>query len=288
MNASIGCLGLAMIVLFFTTCLFIRESNKHIAELKKELHKANEEIDYLREEFMLSIADRFSNGLTKIVTAINNHATMTNIELNDTKTKLGYLVEESTYVASHLEGLERTLNGMFNLMEQEHKEELDSHYEEAKRQTRALYEANLASAHAGDDDKPYADIPGDLDEGFEGEESITEEQKKEASLRNILELPSPVYKWEFPTEPSSNAAPTPIIGEEYLVIGRDKSMHESLDTNVDIVSGIGTWKGFCAGRGYCSFDMDDGYKLDKVYAFIQLPSPSDVMEKVIDIRLKEE
>lgn len=287
MNASIGCLGLGMIVLFFTTCFFIRESNKHIAELKKELDEANEEIDYIREEFMLSIADRFTNEFTKIVTAINNHATMTNIELSDAKTKLGNLAEEFTYVSLHLKCLEGSVRGMFNLMEQEHKEGLDSRYEEAKRQTKAMYEASLASEDTGDDDKPYADIPGDLDEGFEGEESITEEQKKEASLRNILELPSPVYKWEFPTEPSSNAAPTPIIGEEYMVIGRDKSMHESPDTNVDIVSGIGTWKGFCAGRGYCGFDMDDGYQLDKVYAFIQLPSPSDVMEKVIDIRLKE-
>lgn len=270
MNASIGCLGLGMIALFFTACFFIRESNKHIAELKKELEEVKEFFNYLRKD-MLSMDDDLEQ---------------TKCAFNDIKNKLENS-EKSLDIASRLKGIEGSLKGMLDFMEQEHTERLNERYEEAARQTRALYEANLASAHAGDDDKPYADIPGDLDEGFEGEESITEEQKKEASVRNILELPSPVYKWEFPTKPSSTAAPTPIIGEEYLVIGRDKSMHESLDTNVDIVSGVGTWKGFCAGRGYCSFDMDDGYKLDKVYAFIQLPSPSDVMEKVIDIRLKE-
>lgn len=271
MTASIGCLGLAMIVLFFTTCFFIREINKHIAELKKELEEATECINYLRKDML----------------SMDNDLELTKCTFNDLKNKLENS-EKSLDVASRLKGIEGSLKGMLDLMEQERTERLNACYEEAVRQTKAFYEANLASKDAGDDDKPYADIPGYLDEGFEGEESITEEQKKEASLRNILELPSPVYKWEFPTEPNTTAAPTPIIGEEYLVIGRDKSMHESLDTNVDIVSGIGTWKGFCVGRGYCGFDMEDGYQLDKVYAFVQLPSPSDVMNEVLDIRFKEE
>lgn len=274
MNASIGCLGLGMIVLFFIACLFIREINKHIAELKNKFEEVMGRIDYIRKEMQFATRD------------LNNEILKTRTDLDDLKNKLEDS-EKSLDVASRLKGIEGSLKGMLDLMEQERTERLNERYEEAARQAKALYEANLASAHAGDDDKPYADIPGDLDEGFEGEESITEEQKKEASVRNILELPSPVYKWEFPTKPSSTAAPTPIIGEEYLVIGRDKSIHESLDTNVDIVSGIGTWKGFCAGRGYCGFDMDDGYKLDKVYAFIQLPSPSDVMNEVLDIRFKE-
>lgn len=274
MNASIGCLGLGMIVLFFTTCFFIRESNKHIAELKKELEETNEEIDYIREEFMLSIADRFTNEFTKIVTAINNHATMTNIELSDTKTKLGNLAEEFAYVSLHLKCLEGSVRGMFNLMEQEHKEVLDSRYEEAKKQTKAFYEASLASEDTGDDGKPYADIPGDLDEGFEGEESATDEQREalehaEKVIKSENDIPS--YHWVFPQEDCGEN--WPVFGEEYLVIGRERKTGE-------IVSGTGTWAGI-------KYVMDDGYILDRVYADIRLPSPSDVMNKVLDIRLKE-
>lgn len=278
MNASIGCLGLGMIVLFFTACLFIRESNKHIAELKKELKEANEEIDYIREEFMLSIADRFTNEFTKIVTAINNHATMTNIELSDTKTKLGNLAEEFTYVTSHLKCLEGSLRGMLNLMEQEHKEVLDSRYEEAKRQTKAFYEASLASEDTGDDDKPYADIPGDLDEGFEGEESATDEQREALEYAGEKVNDKPKYEWIFP---SSDLNAVPIVGDEYLVIGRNRE-------NNEIVTDIGTWKGLYFDKGLPGgFDMNEGYQLDKVYAFVQLPSPSDVMNEVLDIRFKE-
>ena len=275
MNASIGCLGLGMLVLFFTTMIFLRESNKHIDELKKELEEANEHIDYLY---------RYSRLIRE---SLDHAKEIWNDEIAKNKKEVDDL-KKNTYVASHLKGIEGSLKGMLDIVEQEHADLVKWRSEAAERQIKAFCEDGDASEDSGDDDKPYADIPGDLDDGFDGEESITEEQKKEASLRNILELPIPVYTWMFPTEPGSNTAPTPILGTEYMVIGRDKSMHESPDTNVDIVSGVGTWKGFRIGRGYCGFDMEDGYQLDKVYAFIQLPSPSDVMEKVIDIQLKEE
>lgn len=275
MNASIGCLGLGMIVLFFVAYLFIRESNKHIDELKNELEEANEHIDYLRR-YSLLISERLDHAEE----IWNDEIKKNEKDVDDLKNDI--------YVASHLKGIEGSLKGLLDIAEQEHADLVKWRSEAAERQIKAFCEDSDVSEDSGDDDEPYADIPGDLDDGFEGEESITEEQKKEASLMNILELPSPIYKWEFPTEPSSNAAQTPIIGTEYMVIGRDKSMHESPDTNVDIVSGVGMWKGFRVGRGYCGFDMEDGYQLDKVYAFVQLPSPSDVMNKVLDIRFKEE
>ena len=272
MNASIGYLGLGMMVLFFVTMIFLRESNKNIAELKKELKKELECIDYLRRYSQL-----ISEELDHAKEVWDDVIAKNEKEVNDLK--------KNTYVASHLKGIESSLKGILDIVEQEHADSVKWRSEAAERQIKAFCEHSDASEDTGDDGEPYADIPGDLDDGFEGEESITEEQKKEAPLRPLLELPIPVYTWMFPTEPGFKVAP--IVGTEYLVIGRDKSMHESSDTNVDIVSGIGTWKGFHVGRGYCGFDMEDGYQLDKVYAFIQLPSPSDVMNEVLDIRFKE-
>lgn len=261
MNASIGCLGLGMIVLFFTTCFFIRESNKHIAELKKELEEVKEFFNYLRKD-VLSMDDDLE--LTKCI-------------FNDLKNKLENQ-EKSLDVASRLEGIEGSLKGMLDLMEQEHTERLNERYEEAVRQTKALYEANLASKDAGDGNKPYADIPGDLDEGFEGEESATDEQREALEYSSEKVNEKAKYKWVFP---SSDPCAVPIIGDEYLVIGRNRE-------NNDIVTDVGTWKGLSFSKGLPGgFDMKEGYKLNEVYAYVRLPSPSDVMNEVLDIRFKE-
>lgn len=267
MNASIGCLGLGMIVLFFTTCFFIRESNKHIAELKKELEEVKEFFNYLRKD-MLSMDDDLEQ---------------TKCAFNDIKNKLENS-EKSFDIASRLKGIEGSLKGMLDLMEQERTERLNERYEEAARQTRALYETNLASAHAGDNDEPYADIPGDLDDGFEGEEPATDEQREALEYANKKVRDKANYKWIFPSEDPAST-PIPIVGDEYLVIGSDKSYS---GFKADLVSGVGVWKGLGSKPWSCGFDMDEGYKLDKVYAYIRLPSPSDVMEKILDIRSKEE
>lgn len=258
MNVSIGCLGLGMIVLFFVTMIFLRQSDEHVAELEKELKDQMECINYLR----------------KYARLISDDLDQTKETLNDLKEKLEDS-EKSLDIASRLEGIEGSLKGMLDLMEQERTERLNARYEEEARQARALYEANLASAHSGDDDKPYADIPGDLDEGSEGEESATDEQREaleyaEKVIKSENDIPS--YHWIFPQEDYGENRP--VLGEEYLVIGRERKTGE-------IVSGTGTWAGL-------KYVMDDGYILDRVYADIRLPSPSDVMNKVLDIRFKEE
>ena len=258
MNASIGCLGLGMIVLFFTTLIFLSQSDKHIDELRKELKDQMECIDYLR----------------KYVRLLNDDLKKTDETLNELKEKLENS-EKSLDIASRLKGIEGSLKGMLDLMEQERTERLNERYEAEARQAKALYEANLASKDAGDDDKPYADIPGDLDEGFEGEESATDEQREalehaEKMVKSENDIPS--YHWVFPRD--DHGEDWPVIGEEHLVIGRERKTGE-------VVSGVGTWTGI-------KYDMEDGYKLDKVYADIKLPSPSDVMNEVLDIRFKEE
>lgn len=94
MNASICCLGLAMIVLFLTTMIFIRENNKKIAKLKKELNEAIETIDFLNKD-MLSMDDDISNNSK---------------ELNDIKKNFSSLDKglELT-LTSHLKGIEGSL-----------------------------------------------------------------------------------------------------------------------------------------------------------------------------------
>lgn len=250
MNASISCLGLGMIVLFFVTMIFLRQNDKHVAELEKELKDQMECINYLR----------------KYARLISDDLDQTKETLYDLKEKLEDS-EKSLDIASRLKGIEGSLKGMLDLMEQERTERLNARYEEEARQAKALYETNLASAHSGDDDEPYADIPGDLDEGFEGEESATDEQREAVESKNDI----PSYHWVFPRDDYGEN--WPVLGEEYLVVGRERNSGE-------VVSGIGTWAGV-------KYDMDDGYKLDKVYACIRLPSPSDVMNEVLDIRLKE-
>lgn len=261
MNASIGCLGLGMIVLFFTTCFFIRESNKHIAELKKELDDAMACINCHQNAMQL----------------MDNVIEINEKELNDIKNKLENS-EKSLDIESRLKGIEGSLKGMLDLMEQERTERLNARYEEAVRQTKALYEANLASKDAGDDDKPYADIPGDLDDGFDGEESASDEQREALEYSSEKVNEKAKYEWIFP---SRDLSAVPIVGEEYLVIGRNRE-------NNDIVTDVGTWKGLSFSKGLPGgFDMKEGYKLNEVYAYVRLPSPSDVMNEVLDIRFKE-
>lgn len=245
MNASICCLGLGMIALFFATTIFIRENNKKIAKLKKELNEAIETIDFLNKD-LLSMDDDISNNSK---------------ELNDIKKNFSSLDKglELT-LTSHLKGIEGSLKGMLDIVEQEHTDTLKWRSEAAERQIKAFCDA-------GDDDEPYADIPGDLDEGFEGEESATDEQREAVESKNDIHS----YHWVFPRDDYGEN--WPVLGEEYLVVGRERNSGE-------VVSGIGTWAGV-------KYDMDDGYKLDKVYACIRLPSPSDVMNEVLDIRLKE-
>lgn len=265
MNTSIGFLGLGMIVLFFIACLFIREINKHIAELKNKFEEVMGRIDYIRKEMQFATRD------------LNNEILKTRMELDDLKKKLEDS-ETGLDLASHLTGLEGSLRGMLDLMEQERTERLNDRYEEAARQTRALYEANLASAHTGDNNKPYADIPGDLDEGFDGEESATDEQREALEYAEGKVNEKMKYEWVFP---SRDPSAVPIIGDEYLVIGRNREDNE-------IVTDVGTWKGLSFAKGLPGgFDMKEGYKLDRVYAYVRLPSPSDVMNEVLDIRFKE-
>lgn len=262
MNASICCLGLGMIALFFATMIFIRENNKKIAKLKKELNEAIETIDFLNKD-LLSMDDDISNNSK---------------ELNDIKKNFSSLDKglELT-LTSHLKGIEGSLKGMLDIAEQEHADALKWRSEACDGQIKALCDA-------GDDDEPYADIPGDLDEGFEGEEPATDEQREALEYANKKVQAKTNYKWIFPSEDPAST-PIPIVGDEYLVIGSDMSYTGFKE---DLVSGVGVWKGLGSKPWSCGFDMDEGYKLDKVYAYVRLPSPSDVMEKILDIRSKEE
>lgn len=259
-NISIGYLALGMIALFFTTMMFLRQNDEHIYELKKEL-----------KESMKCI-----NNFSKDISMLNGKILKNKKELDDINKKLEGSENGIDYadLASHLKGIEGSLKGMLDIVEQEHADTVKWRSEASERQIKAFCEYNDASEDSGDNDKPYADIPGDLDEGFEGEESATDEQREalehsEKTIKNKKDIPS--YHWVFPHEDYEENRP--VLGEEYLVVGRERKTGE-------VVSGIGTWIGI-------KYDMDEGYKLDKVYAYVRLPSPSDVMNEVLDIVLKE-
>ena len=268
-------------------------------------------LNHYRDQMMLQITDlhreksRIVNDLNRLKDLTDAAVRANTKRIAEAEEKLKTMTDDVD-LASRLSGLEACLKGIRDIMEEEHRWAAECRSEGNESDSKACCNGDdeedeyvpeglcAAFAKLCDEDtekekdcEAFADIPGDLDEGFEGEESITEEQKKEASLRNILELPSPVYKWEFPSDDPSfhTELPTsPIVGMKYLVIGHDKRL-----SNVNnIVSGVGVWRGFCAGRGYCGFDMEDEYELDRVYAYVQMPSASDVMQKVIDVKLKED
>jgi len=92
-------------------------------------------------------------------------------------------------------------------------------------------------------------------------------------LMGSLEYWTPSYRWVFPSEGYGEIRNYPRIGDRYFVVGCDRKTKE-------VVSGFGTWTG-------SRYDMDDGYDIVQVYAICRIPSASDVMEKVLDIRMRE-
>lgn len=263
MNVSIGCLGLGTIILFFVTMIFICESNKHIAELKKELDDAMACINCHQKAMQL-----MDDGIAK------NEKDLNDIKKNFSSLDKGL----DLTLTSHLNGIEGSLKGLLDVVEQEHADVVKWRSEAAERQIKAFCEYNKESEDTGDDNEPYADIPGDLDEGFEGEESATDEQREALEYISEKVNGKAKYEWIFP---SRDLSAVPIVGEEYLVIGRNREDN-------DIVTDVGTWKGLYFNKGLPGgFDMNEGYKLNEVYAYVKLPSPSDVMNEVLDIRFKE-
>lgn len=276
---SIGCLGLGTLVLFFTAMIFICRLESDIKKLRERIGDTNQEIrrhvkcldnriDKVEENFDVSmcamkkeIEDKIEENIDASMNAMKNE-----------------IIESAKKEALHtpdLTGLEASLNGLLSVATEEHYQMSEWRSRAAERLTEPFGEHSDASEDSGDDDDPYADIPGDLDDGFEGEECGTDEQRKalleyaENMLKSQNEAPS--YRWVFPSE--DHGENWPVLGAEYLVVGRERRTGE-------VVSGFGTWTGI-------KYDMDDGYKLDKIYAEIRLPSPSDVMDKVLDIHFKE-
>ena len=86
-----------------------------------------------------------------------------------------------------------------------------------------------------------------------------------------------VYEWIFPSKGVTEEN-KPKIGEEYLVIGKVKG-----SDNID--SSFASWNGIVfRPTEHSPFDTFDSF--ENVYAYFQLPSPSDVMKEVVDIVAK--
>lgn len=165
----------------------------------------------------------------------------------DNKNRLDHL-ENVEDAASHLKGIEASLRGLFDIAEQAYKNGSSWCSLASEGQTELFCE-----------------------DSFEGEDGATEEEAEAVDYGK--KTVDPCYHWIFPSDDDWDGD-WPVTLDEYLVIGRDKESGE-------MVSGVCVW------RGNCWLDMENDRKLDRTYAYIRLPSPSDVMEKVVDIRLKD-
>ena len=87
-----------------------------------------------------------------------------------------------------------------------------------------------------------------------------------------------IYEWIFPSKGVTEEN-EPKIGEEYLVIGHVRGAD-------NIYSSFASWNGavFKPSEHNSQFDSFDAF--ENVYAYFQLPSPSDVMKEVVDIVAK--
>ena len=80
------------------------------------------------------------------------------------------------------------------------------------------------------------------------------------------------YTWEFPGDESYTAKL--IIGRSYLVIGSEIGL--LIGENRKLISHESLWDGF-------RFATTDGtYPFNKIYAFVELPRASDVIEEVVE------
>lgn len=242
---SVGYLGLGMLVLFFILLVFNRQVRNENEELKSKVKELQENFNFIRN-YTLSM----DSDIEKVKGSV--HVMTSSIDL-----------------APRLKGIEDVLNGLLDVVKEEH--------EEASKRRSDASEGQI---------KPFCDDEEDAseDEGDDFDQYDAEEPDQDVVQKLINKKTE--YKWIFPSVITATAIQKddtqPIIGDEYLVIGKNSG-------DGKIVSDIGTWKGspYHVGKTFSGgFDMDS-YKLDKIYAYIKLPSPSDVMEKVVDVYLKE-
>lgn len=226
---SILYVAIGFFALFFALLIFVRQIDGQVNELREENKSLHDKIDMFDRE--LSVV-----GETLFNKTVDNKKRLDRLEN----------VEEAT---SHLKGIEASLRGLFDIVEQA--------YKNGSSWCSGAFKGQTEYFRAYD---------------FEGEARQTEEQAE--AVDHGKKTADPCYRWIFPSDDDWDGE-WPVTMDEYLVIGRDKESGE-------MVSGVCVW------RGSHWLDMENDRKLDWTYAYIRLPSPSDVMEKVIDIRLKDQ
>lgn len=244
---SVGYLGLGMLVLFFILLVFNRQVRNENEELKSKVKELQDNFNFIRN-YTLSM----DSDIEKVKGSV--HVMTSSIDL-----------------APRLKGIEDVLNGLLDVVKEEHEEASKRRSEASEKQIKPFC-----------DDE--ADASEDEDEGDDFDLYDTEEPDQDVIQRMVNKKTE--YKWIFPSEKMPTATRNddilPVVGDEYLVIGKNFE-------DGKIVSDIGIWEGsqYYVSKTFSGgFDMDS-YKLDKIYAYIKLPSPSDVMEKVVDVYLKE-
>ena len=251
MNADVVCLALGTIMLFFAALMFVHENSKKISTLKKDLKEAQSDIDFLRKDQILA-----DEEIARLERIINKHEDTIGFLLKDNHEldkRLSYIekkldsMENLANMTSNLEGINGSLMALLDIVEQEHTEASERAQNASEGQTEAFCEVCGHGADCDGDD--VGDLKGSLGDG------------------------TPSYRWIFPSEGYGGIRNYPRIGDRYLIVGYDRQTKE-------IVSGFGTWTG-------SSYDMDDGYDIVQVYAIVRMPSASDVMGKVLDIRMRE-
>lgn len=85
----------------------------------------------------------------------------------------------------------------------------------------------------------------------------------------------PGYHWIFPSE-TPEYGDDMTVGQLYMVIGRVEGLVHP-DGSIETVNGY--WN----GKELVTYDGD---KFSDIYAFIRVPHPSDVMERIVDTVLK--
>jgi len=255
MNASVGCLALGTLVLFFVVLTFAYENSKKILALEKKLDEMQSQNDSHSKNLGQSLLS-VDNEIARLRRTIDEHEDTIgfllkdNYELDKCLTHTKKRLDSSgncSDMTSHLEGIEDALRSLATIRTREYFEALDRAQNASEGQTEAFCEDHVDSCdHDGDEASDLADSSED-------------------------ETPS--YHWIFPSEGYGSIRNYPRIGDRYFVIGYDRKTKE-------VVSGFGTWTG-------STYDMDDGYDIVQVYAIIRTPSASDVMKKVLDIRMRE-
>lgn len=112
-------------------------------------------------------------------------------------------------------------------------------------------------------------------ERTEESNNVEEDSQKDSECES--EPKSGTYRWIFPAIDKKLTDELPIVGNLYLVVGKIKGIDE--ETAIFTETAVYTRNGFVT---------DNQQRFNKVYAYIQQPSSSDIWQKVMSLAIEAE